>query len=72
MKLKQQTYFEKVLLKHAYDRDLHSLAAVARYLNYDAACFRQKAKLMTFRWAELKRIFLIMKFTDEEILEVMK
>lgn len=69
--MKEQVIFETMLLKHGLDRDLRSLAAIARYLNYDEASFRTRVKKMTLRHSELKRIFTILKFKPEEIIEVM-
>lgn len=69
--MKEQAIFETMLLKHGLDRDLRSLAAIARYLNYDEASFRTRVKKMTLRHSELKRIFKILKFENHEILEVM-
>lgn len=69
--MKEQAIFETMLLKHGLDRDLRSLAAIARYLNYDEASFRARVKKMTLRHSELKRIFTILKFKPEEIIEVM-
>ncbi len=69
--MKEQSQFELIMLKHGLDRNLHSLAAIARYLNYDEASFRTRVKKMTLRHSELKRIFTILKFKPEEIIEVM-
>lgn len=66
-----QKDFKAMLYRHGLDRDLHSLGAIARFLNYDEGCFRAKVSKMTFRHAELKRIFTMLKFSDGEILEVM-
>jgi hypothetical protein len=69
--MKQQENLESLILKHGLDRDLHSMAAIARYLNYDENSFRVRVRKMTLRHSELKRIFTILKFKPEEIIEVM-
>jgi hypothetical protein len=69
--MKQQENLEALILKHGLDRGLHSMAAIARYLNYDENSFRVRVRKMTLRHSELKRIFTILKFKPEEIIEVM-
>jgi hypothetical protein len=70
--MKQQENLESLMLKHGLDRDLHSMAAIARYLNYDENSFRVRVRKMTLRHSELKRIFKLLKFTEPEVIEVMK
>jgi hypothetical protein len=70
--MKQQENLESLILKHGLDRDLHSMAAIARFLNYDENSFRVRVRKMTLRHSELKRIFKLLKFTEPEVIEVMK
>ncbi len=70
--MKQQENLEALILKHGVDRDLHSMAAIARYLNYDENSFHVRVRKMTLRHSELKRIFKLLKFTEPEVIEVMK
>jgi hypothetical protein len=70
--MKQQENLEALILKHGVDRDLHSMAAIARYLNYDENSFRVRVRKMTLRHSELKRIFKLLKFQHDEIIEVMQ
>lgn len=71
MRITETNKLRLYVKQHGLERKLDSVAAVARFLGYDAHCFRAKLDKNTFRLPELKTIFKTLRFSDEEIIEVM-
>ena len=63
--------FEQSLRIHGVRMGLNSIGAIGEHLGYIPQTFRKKVKTCYFTLPELVQLFKALRYTDEEIAEVM-
>ncbi len=70
-KLNKQDNFEQSLRIHGVRMGLNSIGAIGEHLGYIPQTFRKKVHTCYFTLPELIQLFKALRYTDEEIAEVM-
>lgn len=63
--------FEQSLRIHGVKMGLNSIGAIGEHLGYIPQTFRKKVHTLYFTFPELVQLFKVLRYTDEEIAEVM-
>lgn len=67
----KQDNFEQSLRIHGVRMGLNSIGAIGEHLGYIPQTFRKKVHTCYFTFPELVQLFKALRYTDEEIAEVM-
>ena len=70
-KLNRHDNFEQSLRIHGVKMGLNSIGAIGEHLGYIPQTFRKKVHTLYFTFPELVQLFKVLRYTDEEIAEVM-
>ena len=69
-KLNRHDNFEQSLRVHGVKMGLNSIGANGEHLGYIPQTFRKKVHTLYFTFPELVQLFKVLRYTDEEIAEV--